>query len=205
MALAEQILFHDPRPNVRLQSGPGRLALVPPHKSLVNQVDGFGLPIGNLSSQFFANVLLDALDQHVKHQLRARHYIRYVDDFLLLHESPDQLNAWLEQITAWLPRELHLRINPAKTILQPIERGVDFVGHWIKPWCHTTRRRTVHAALQRLANAAPADVFTTANSYFGMLRQAPASRRDRAMLAKVVLARGHCVDAALTKSYRKSA
>lgn len=163
------------------------------------------LPIGNLSSQFFANVLLDALDQHIKHRLQVRHYIRYVDDFILLHESPQQLNAWLADLATWLPRELHLQLNPRKTILQPIERGVDFVGHLIKPWHHTTRRRTVRAGLQRLVTMPAADVFTSANSYFGLLRQVPASHVDRARLANLVRARGHCVDSTLTKCYRKDA
>ncbi len=202
MDLAETILFHDPRPDVHLQSRARQLALVPPHKRLRSQSADHGLPIGNLSSQFFANVLLDALDQHVKHRLQVRHYIRYVDDFILLHESPQQLNAWLADITTWLPRELHLQLNPRKTILQPIERGVDFVGHLIKPWHHTTRRRTVRAGLQRLATMPAEDVFTSANSYFGLLRQVPASHVDRARLANLVRARGHCVDADLTKAYR---
>ena len=203
LAIAGAILFHDPRPDVRLQSRPAALALVPPHKSLMNQPAGFGLPIGNLSSQFFANVLLDALDKHVKHQLRARHYIRYVDDFLILHESKAQLLAWRDEITAWLPRELNLRLNPAKTLLHQIDRGVDFVGHWIKPWYHTTRRRTLRSALQRLASADAGDVHTTANSYFGMLRQVPHGHRDRARLANLVRDRGHAVDGALTKTYRR--
>jgi RNA-directed DNA polymerase len=76
---------------------------VPAHKSLFNAPADTGLPIGNLSSQFFANVFLDALDQHVKHQLRIRHYVRYVDDFVLLHESPQVLNAALASIRAFLP------------------------------------------------------------------------------------------------------
>ncbi|WP_164127685.1 RNA-directed DNA polymerase, partial [Stenotrophomonas maltophilia] len=72
-------------------------------KRLTAQTAHLGLPIGNLSSQFFANIYLNDLDQFVKHQLRAKHYIRYVDDFLLLHESPQQLNEWLAAIEAFLP------------------------------------------------------------------------------------------------------
>jgi retron-type reverse transcriptase len=91
LRLTDAILFHDPRIDFALHS-PMRMHLVPAHKSLLNQPPHLGLPIGNLSSQFFANVYLDELDQFVKHKLRARHYVRYVDDFVLLDESPQQLN-----------------------------------------------------------------------------------------------------------------
>ncbi len=202
-ALTDQILFHDPRPTVDLRSTPALLARIPPHKRLLTQPAHLGLPIGNLSSQFFANVLLDALDQHIKHDLRARHYIRYVDDFILLHESPQQLNAWLADIGAWLPRELSLELNTSKTILQPIDRGVDFVGHLIKPWHRTLRTRTLTSALERTRITDAADLFETANSYFGLLRQATHSHGDRAQLARLLLKRGHAVNGQLTKTYRR--
>ncbi|HJT63124.1 MAG TPA: RNA-directed DNA polymerase [Burkholderiales bacterium] len=200
-ALAHLVLFHDPRADVELRSPTARFALIPPHKSLFSQPAHLGLPIGNLSSQFFANVYLDALDQHVKHGLRARHYIRYVDDFLLLHESPQQLNAWHAEIAAFLPARLNVQLNPAKTILQPVSRGIDFVGQVVKPWRRTLRRRTFNEALARVAAADPADVRTSANSYFGLLRQATASHHDRARLANLVRRRGHAVNRALTKAY----
>ena len=205
LALAEQILFHDPRENAILQSTARLHARVPEHKRLMNQPAHQGLPIGNLSSQFFANILLDALDQHVKHQLHARHYIRYVDDFILLHPSPQQLNAWLADIDTFLPQRLGVRLNPAKTILQPIDRGVDFVGHVIKPWRRTLRKRTFNAALARLAGVADADLWTTANSYFGMLGQTSHSHRDRARLANLVRRRGYSVKGDLTKIYWRAA
>ncbi len=205
MRLAETILFHDPRSNFQLRGTPELIARVPPHKRLLNQPDHLGLPIGNLSSQFFANIYLDALDQHAKHEIRARHYIRYVDDFILLHESPQWLSAALANVNEFLPRVLHAHLNPTKTILQPIDRGVDFVGHVIKPWCTRTRRRTVREATNRIARIPAADVFTSANSYFGLLRQSASSHADRAALARAVLRRGHSVNQAFTKTYRKPA
>ncbi|MFP3830886.1 reverse transcriptase, partial [Pseudomonas sp. SIMBA_021] len=83
------------------------------------------------------------------------HYIRYVDDFVLLHESADWLNAALSDISQFLPDRLGAYLNPRKTILQPIARGVDFVGHVIKPWRRVTRKRTVSEALRRVAQADP--------------------------------------------------
>ena len=205
LALAELVLFHDPRQGAIMQSTARQHTRVPAHKRLMGQPAHLGLPIGNLSSQFFANIYLDALDQFAKHQLHARHYIRYVDDFLLLHESAQWLNQAKAEIEAFIERELHVRLNPAKTILQPIARGIDFVGQVIKPWRSSIRRRTFNDALHRMAAMDSADVYTTANSYFGMLGQASRSHRDRARLANLVRRRGHSVNRQLTKTYRRSA
>jgi RNA-directed DNA polymerase len=202
--LAEQVLFHDPRVDFELRGAPDLQDRVPQHKRLTNQPASHGLPIGNLSSQFFANVLLNELDQHIKHDLCCKHYVRYVDDMVLLHESPQWLNQARADIEAWLPENLGLRLNPAKTILQPVKRGVDFVGQVIKPWSRTTRRRTFNEALNR-ARLMPADeLFETANSYFGLLRQASHSYHDRARLANILRYRGHCIDKSFTKTYRRA-
>jgi hypothetical protein len=205
LELALQILFHDPRPAAEIRGRPEVLARIPPHKSLWRQPAHLGLPIGNLSSQFFANVYLDVLDRHVKHELRARHYVRYVDDLVLLHESPRQLNAWRADIEAFLPAELGIRLNPAKTILQPVDRGADFVGHLIRPHHRTIRRRTFNDVLQRLVGVDAAELHETANSYFGLLRQASHSHRDRARLARALLKRGFSVDREFTKTFRRAA
>lgn len=205
LALATQILMHDPRENYKLHSTRRLLNRVPQHKRLTAQPAHLGLPIGNLSSQFFANLYLNDLDQFVKHQLRARYYIRYVDDFILLHESPQQLNAWHAQIEAFLAARLHARLNPSKTILQPISRGVDFVGQVIKPWHRTTRRKTVAHALRRIVTVPVANLRETANSYFGLLTQATHSHADRRKLAKAVLQRGRAVNGGLTKTYKGAA
>ncbi|WDG79196.1 RNA-directed DNA polymerase [Pseudomonas chlororaphis] len=202
LALAERILMHDPRENYEVRSPAHLFNRVPQHKRLTAQPAHLGLPIGNLSSQFFANVHLDALDQFAKHTLKARHYIRYVDDFVFLHESPQQLNEWLTQVEKFLPR-LGAKLNPTKTILQPVDRGVDFVGHVIKPWRRTTRKRSVAQALKRTAAAPTEDLRETANSYFGLLGQASHSQKDRAALANLVLRRGHVVNGDLTKTYPK--
>lgn len=133
MGLAETILFHDPRQDFEYRGDRALLQKVPAHKRLSSHPSHLGLPIGNLSSQFFANVYLDVLDQFVKHGLRCRHYIRYVDDFVLLHESPQWLNEAKAGIEEVLRTQLAARLNPSKTILQPIETGIDFVGQVVKP------------------------------------------------------------------------
>ncbi len=202
MRLAETVLMHDPRIDFELRGRPELLARVPPHKRLMNAPADHGLPIGNLSSQFFANVLLDELDQHIKHRLRAPTLVRYVDDFVLVHPSPTWLSSALADIEQFLPERLHLRLNPSKTILQPVDRGIDFVGQVIKPWYRRTRRRTVAAAAARLQELPKAELHQTANSYFGLLRQATSSHADRALIANVLRRRGKAVSGDLTKTYR---
>ncbi|MDO8932971.1 MAG: RNA-directed DNA polymerase [Rhodocyclaceae bacterium] len=204
LALAETILFHDPRQDFDLRGAKALLNLVPPHKRLTNQPAHLGLPIGNLSSQFFANVYLDALDQFIKHRIGARYFVRYVDDFALLHESPQWLNAAHDEIEAFLPRRLGVRLNPTKTILQPVERGIDFVGHVIKPWHRSTRRRTVNEAVRRMGQIADDELLEVGNSYFGLLRQAEHSHHDRARLANALRRRGHTIKGDLTQTYRRA-
>jgi len=203
LGLARTILFHDPRQNFEYRGDPVLLDQVPPHKRLTNSPADTGLPIGNLSSQFFANVHLNLLDQFCVHQIKARNYVRYVDDFILLDTSPQRLNAAHDRIAAFLPERLGAHLNPTKTILQPVERGVDFVGHVIKPWRRTTRRRTMTTAMSRLRTMPADEVFEAGNSYLGLLCQASHSHADRAQLANVLRGRGHAVKSDFSKIYRR--
>ncbi|PXX49410.1 RNA-directed DNA polymerase [Aquitalea magnusonii] len=203
MRLAEIVLFHDPRTDFEFRGRTQLMQRVPAHKQLLNQPTNRGLPIGNLSSQFFANVYLNALDQFAKHQIKARYYVRYVDDFILLHESPQWLNGAKGRIEEFLQQRLHVQINPKKTILQPVDRGVDFVGQVIKPWSRTTRRRSQRQAIERCAHMDRSSLFEAANSYFGLLGQAQHSHGDRAKLANTLLRRGYSVKSDMTKIYRR--
>ena len=87
-----------------------------------------GMPLGNLTSQFFANVYLNELDYFVKHVLKVKYYIRYVDDFVILHESKKQLETWKKQIDRFLREKLKIELHPQKSRIIPLSRGVDFVG-----------------------------------------------------------------------------
>jgi hypothetical protein len=199
--LAETVLMHDPRGDVDLRGRPEALARIPAHKSLFNVPEGQGLPIGNLSSQFFANVLLNVLDQFVKHRLRAPTYIRYVDDFILLNRSRPWLVNALAEIDSFLPARLGVRLNHRKTVIQPVARGVDFVGHVIKPWCRRTRRGSVAHAIERVRTVDDSDLRQIANSYLGLLGQASHCHKDQARVARELLGRGRSIKADLTKTY----
>ena len=87
-----------------------------------------GLPLGNLTSQFFANVYLNPLDHFVKHELRAKGYVRYMDDFIVFGRERGQLRTWGGAVRERL-KELRLAMHPDKYRLGPTWAGVDFVGY----------------------------------------------------------------------------
>ncbi len=93
--------------------------------------DGVGIPVGNLTSQLFANVYLNKVDVFAKHSLRAKYYMRYMDDFIIVSDDLAQLREWKERIEVFLAEELKLTFNPKTTIVYA-KNGVDFVGyrHW---------------------------------------------------------------------------
>ncbi len=129
---------------------PARAALVPPHKRLCNAQRGCGLPVGNLTSQFFANMYLHALDQFVKHTLKVRHYVRYVDDFVLLASSAEQLQDWQARIEAFLHETLRLKLKEG-AVLQPCVQGIDFLGYRVFAQHRTVRPRVVRHCRAKLA------------------------------------------------------
>lgn len=147
--LTRTVVLHDPVTTARRCGRPREFSRVPPHKRLGAAGPDRGLPIGNLTSQFFANVYLDALDQFVKRTLGARHYVRYVDDFVLLSEREAQLREWEGRIRRFLAERLRLEAHPPK--LAPVSRGVDFLGYVVRPGYVLPRRRVVKDARARVA------------------------------------------------------
>ena len=99
-------------------------------KILKNNESGLpkGMPIGNLTSQLFANVYLDPLDQFVKHELRAQYYIRYLDDFVVLHRSKKKLALMKKEIERFLNQRLHIELHQEKSQIYPFHKGVSFLG-----------------------------------------------------------------------------
>ena len=86
------------------------------------------MPLGNLTSQFFANVYLNELDHFVKHKLKSKYYIHYVDDFVILHNSKEQLEIWRKEIAVFLREKLKLALHPDKSRIIKLSKGIDFVG-----------------------------------------------------------------------------
>ena len=98
-------------------------------KILSNYNEGSkGMPLGNLTSQFFANVYLNELDIYVKHTLKVKYYIRYVDDFVILHPSKRQLSIWKESINNFLQKNLAIELHQDKTRIISLTKPIPFVG-----------------------------------------------------------------------------
>ena len=111
---------------------------------------GKGMPLGNLTSQFFANIYLNELDYFVKHKLKAKYYLRYVDDFVILHNSRQQLYLWKEQIILFLKKELNLELHPEKSKVISLSRGIDFVGFRNFYYFKLLRKRNTRKILFRI-------------------------------------------------------
>lgn len=88
-----------------------------------------GTPIGNLTSQLFANIYLNELDQFIKHVLRERWYVRYMDDFLILGYDKKELHVLKERIAGFLSDHLRLTLHPKKAAVFPADLGIDFLGY----------------------------------------------------------------------------
>ncbi len=193
--LIEMVALHDPRPGAVMRSLQSLFAKVPRHKSLLHAPDGKGLPIGNLTSQFFANIYLNELDQFAKHKLKAQRYGRYVDDMVMFHESADVLNDWYGKIDEFLASRLALRLHPNKKHLNHVHMGIDFTGFIIKPG-RTYLRQTSLANCKRKISAweregSPLDVpalqelSQSLNSYLGMLRQVDGFKARKSLCRRV--------------------
>lgn len=105
--------------------------------------DGKGLPIGNLTSQHFANFYLSKLDHHIKDRLRVKGYVRYMDDFIILADEKDKLNGLLVEIRNFLEIELKLELKDKVTKLAPVTEGVPFLGFNIFPNLIRLQRRNL--------------------------------------------------------------
>lgn len=88
-----------------------------------------GIPIGNLTSQLFANIYLNELDQFVKRRLKVKYYIRYMDDFILLTKNPDEARSLKNLIRDFIADELKLELSPEKVRIGQVHEGIPFVGY----------------------------------------------------------------------------
>jgi len=173
--LVRKIIYHDPTQNYIFKSNTEDKNLIPKNKSLFFS-GGKGLPIGNLTSQFFANVYLDCLDHFIINDLEARQYLRYVDDVLILEENKNRLVNYIKPIQYFLENKLKLELKKNKTILQPIRHGIDFLGYFIKLNYSLVRQKIVKRLKKKLIFLAKSDnverkelknILARINSYYG--------------------------------------
>ena len=114
---------------------------------------GVGIPLGNLTSQIFANIYLNELDRFVKHNLKAKNYVRYMDDFVIVHQDKTKLHAWRHEIETFLHQHLRLKTN-SKTQVFPIStsqgRSLDFLGYRIYSGHRLLRKCSVNRIKAKL-------------------------------------------------------
>ncbi len=122
-----------------------------------------GTPIGNLTSQLFANVYLDELDQYIKHVLKVKYYIRYCDDFVILSRDQDYLERTKEQVRDFLAKNLKLALHKDKVEIRKLGQGVDFLGYITVPHFRVLRAKTKKRVLKRVTEK-------NLPSYLGVLK-----------------------------------
>ncbi|MDO8462932.1 MAG: reverse transcriptase/maturase family protein [bacterium] len=149
-----------------------------------------GIPLGNLTSQLFANVYLHELDRVVAHDLHVRHYARYMDDWVVVGRDPAALHAAAQHGRTFLRDALRLDAPPEKTSIVPVTRGVDWLGFRIFPHHRVLRPTTVrhlrrrihHRVFAALDGDPPHDrLHATFASYDGLLRTARSGREREFM------------------------
>jgi len=109
-----------------------------------------GVPIGNLTSQIFANIYMGKLDMFMKQVLRVRHYARYTDDFVIVSADRSYLEELIPRIRAFLKEHLALDLHPKKVIIRKYSQGVDFLGYVTLPHAKLVRKRTKNRMLRKL-------------------------------------------------------
>ena len=128
---------------------------------------GIGLPLGNLTSQLFVNVYMNEFDQFVKHKLKAEHYIRYADDFVILSDNYSWLGNLLPKISEFLNNQLKLIIHPNKVSIRTFASGVDFLG-WVNFPDHRILRTGTKKRMLKRITINPAN--DSLISYLGLLK-----------------------------------
>ena len=128
---------------------------------------GIGLPLGNLTSQLFANIYMNEFDQFMKHKLKARYYVRYTDDFVMLSEDKSWLESLISQINWFFYKRLRLKLHPEKVFIKTFASGIDFLG-----WIHFPDYRVLRTATKRrmMKRIEEISCLETINSYLGLLK-----------------------------------
>lgn len=111
---------------------------------------GTGIPIGNLTSQFFANLYLNELDKFIKHKLKVKYYLRYMDDFLILDFDKKKLQEIKNQIENFLEEKLKLKFHPKKANVFLVNKEIEFLGYKVFKDYMLLRKSSVKRFLKRL-------------------------------------------------------
>jgi retron-type reverse transcriptase len=114
---------------------------------------GVGLPLGNVTSQLFANIYMNEFDQFVKHSLKVKYYGRYCDDFFIVSHDKEWLNSLIRKMELFFRETLKLQLHPNKISLRKVSQGIDFLGYVIRPHVITIRNSTRRRILRKVTQA----------------------------------------------------
>lgn len=127
---------------------------------------GVGLPLGNLTSQLLVNIYMNEFDHFLKRELKIRYYVRYADDFVILHKDKKYLECILPKISIFLETRLKLSLHPDKVFIKTFSSGIDFLG-WIHFPHHRIPRTSTRRRMFRNLNKNPKK--ESLDSYVGLL------------------------------------
>lgn len=179
--LCKEIIFNDSTKNCMIRSPLSEWKLLPKDKSLFTTKSGCGLPIGNLTSQVFANFFLSEYDHFIKHTLKVKCYVRYVDDCVFVHKDKNFLKYVIKQSRKFLQEKLQVSLHPKKIYLQNAFNGVEFLGTFIKPNYTVSSRRVKNNFVEKLklyselannhklSKEEKQKCFASVNSYLGIM------------------------------------
>ncbi len=161
------------------------------HSFQSDQGEGKGIPLGNLTSQVFANIYMNELDQFIKHALRIKYYIRYADDFLVIANNKEDLNNLIGPIRLFLQNHLKLELHPNKIILRKLEWGIDFLGYVVLPHYILPRTKTKRRVFTKLKAKIGSESFNQSlQSYLGYLSHANSFRLTQRLKNQIWLWKG---------------
>lgn len=169
--LTQVIVTLDPKHNCIITGLLSDWIGLDPAKSMLNLIDGLGLPIGNLTSQLFSNVYLNLLDQFIKRELKCKWYGRYVDDGIIISHDKEWLLSLVPKIKEFLETELGLELHMGKLKISEVHQGVEFLGVFIKPYRTYISNHSVQRIIQKIKNfdyTKPWKVVRSVNSYLGI-------------------------------------
>ena len=191
LRLTKQIILNDPRKNCYKKSKEEDWNKLSPGKSLFTCEEGYGLPIGNITSQLFANYFLNEFDHWM--QSMFKWYGRYVDDFYVIAETKEEITSKVKKIDNYLRKKLGLSLNQDKTHIQHYMKGVKFIGSVVKgPVVYISNQTisNIYRVIHRFNDMEKTpenalDVRNVLNSYLGFLCQHDTEKKRRKILGKL--------------------
>ncbi len=203
LELLEKVIFNYPTERCTIKGSRKDWKGLPKNKSLFHSPKNCGVPIGNLTSQVFANFYIHQFDAFVTKELDIKYYGRYVDDFVIIHSDKEFLKLLIPTLSDFLFSKLQLTLHPNKIYLQHYSKGIKFLGTIIKPnriyianrtkgnFYHVLKKYNDMIIACPIADEQLNSFVSTVNSYLGILKHYKTYRLRKKMLRKKIVGRWH--------------